>query len=368
MAAGAIIPFRKTSRLGPDKGGCRIPTKAGTVSLRMPICKDCRIRKDEDTSLPNVVLVHTPQSQAREDLESIAARIEALAPDMRAFVATNSQPNKEINDAIRSEPTLVFSPLPLNVFEPARGKIYQGGSVDKVSQFRRLVEIGVATPKTKLLEKGDVFPLDAWREFVVLKPNAAKLQSNGKMTYRIATKKLNYDLAIAGMFDQYNIEGGTLVQDYINTGPELEYQRVLTLFGEPLYALSNHLTKPIDLKASDYPTGTVAIATQAYPSERKAATMISDSRYLDIARSAYPAFPDRALQAIDVIRDHDTDKLYILEMNLGGNTWHFSSRMINQVVGSPKRRAEFRKKKLQQFGAFDVAARVLAEKARQEAL
>ena len=68
------MPFRKTSRLGPDKGGCRIPTKAGTVSLRKPICKDCRIRKDEDTSLPNVVLVHTPQSQAREDFESIAAR------------------------------------------------------------------------------------------------------------------------------------------------------------------------------------------------------------------------------------------------------------------------------------------------------
>jgi len=40
----------------------------------------------------------------------------------------------------------------------------------------------------------------------------------------------------------------------------------------------------IDLKASDYPTGTVAIATQAYPSERKAATMISDSRYLDMPK------------------------------------------------------------------------------------
>jgi hypothetical protein len=188
------------------------------------------------------------------------------------------------------------------------------------------------------------------------------------MTYRIATRKLNYDLAIAGMFDRYNIQGGTLVQDYVNTGPELEYQRVLTLFGEPLYALSNHLTTTIDLGASAFPTGTVAIATQSYPSDRKAATMISDARYLALARSAYPAFPDRALQAIDIIRDHDTDELYVLEMNLGGNTWHFSSRMINDRVTSPKRRAEFRRKKLEQFGAFDVVARLLAERARREAL
>jgi hypothetical protein len=318
-------------------------------------------------TVPNVVLVHSPGKQAREDFEAIAAKIEAADPDTRAFVATNGDANEQINREIRPEPTLVFSPVALIGYQPSRGKVYQGGWVSKVRQYERLVEIGVPTPRTKLLARGDIFAPDQWGDHVVLKPYSPKLQSHGAVIYRIATTKLNYDLGIGGLFDRYDIAGGMLVQQYIDTGPELEYQRVLTLFGEPLYALSNHLTTPIALEASAFPTGTVSIATQSYPSERKAATMIADPRYLDLARSAFAAFPDRALQAVDIVRSHESDKLYVLEMNLGGNTWHFSSGMINAMVTSRGLRTEFRRKKLKQFGAFDVVARLLAERARTEA-
>lgn len=317
--------------------------------------------------MPNVLLVHTPRLQAREDFEDIGARIEAIDGDLKSFVATNGQPNAEVNEKIRSEPTLVFSPVPIRDFKPVRGRIYQGAVIDKITQYRRLVEIGLATPKTKLLTRGDVFVDSEWGPHVVIKPFSPNLQSNGAMTYRVPTQKLNHDLNFSNMFDRYDIEGGALVQQYINAGLELEYHRVLTLFGEPLYAVTTSLKEPTSNR-SGYPTETIAIATQSYAPNRKKFEMITDNRYLDFARRAYAAFPERALQAVDIVRCHDADRLYLLEMNLGGNTWHFSSQMIESLTSSPRKLREYKNKKIRQFGAFDVAARVLALRARTDGL
>lgn len=318
--------------------------------------------------MPNVVLVHTPGLQARDDFEKIVARIEALDKSIKAFIATNGEDNTELNERIGTQPTLIFSPVEIQKFKPARGRIYQGGTIDKIAQYQRLLALGLPTPKTKLLTKGDVFTEREWGAYLVLKPFSPKLQSNGVGTYRIATKRLTFDLNINRMFEQYNVEGGTLVQEYVNTGPQLEYHRVLTLFGEPLYSLRNHLAAPIDLETSQFPTGTTAIATQSYSAEQLDATMNADSRYLDLARSTYAAFPNRALQAIDILRSQDSDRLYVLEMNLGGNTWHFSSGMIDDRVTSRQMREEFRQRKLKQFGAFDVVAKTLAKRAVAEAV
>ena len=45
---------------------------------------------------------------------------------------------------------------------------------------------------------------------------------------------------------------------------------------------------------------------------------------LELARRAYLALPEIALQGIDIIREAGSGKLYLLEANPGGNTWIFS--------------------------------------------
>jgi hypothetical protein len=315
----------------------------------------------------HVVLVHTPTLQARGDFEQIAKHIEALDGHVAAFVANNTESNDELNTRIASAPTLTFSPVQLDRFRPSRGRVYEGGMVDKLSQYQELVRIGVATPRTALLEPGRIFPPEIWGEHIVLKPLSPMFQSNGQRIYRMATAKLNYDLSVRGMFDQYHVKGGTLVQQFVNTGPHLEYHRVLTLFGTPLYAMTTRLKHPIKASSATYPTGTTAIATQSFSPKDKIAEMLSEERYLELASSAFAAFPNRALQGIDIIRDCESDQLYVLEMNLGGNIWHFSSGMIGAINDS-RRRAEFQRKKVNQFGAFGRVATLLHARALAEAV
>ena len=68
------------------------------------------------------------------------------------------------------------------------------------------------------------------------------------------------------------------------------------------------------------------------------------------------------MQSVDVLREELTGKLFALEINPGGNTWHFSSHSaarIQSSLGGPRLE--------EQFGAFDIAADVLIERTRSEA-
>lgn len=73
------------------------------------------------------------------------------------------------------------------------------------------------------------------------------------------------------------------------------------------------------------------------------------------------ALPDVPLQGIDVLRENKTGKLYALESNPGGNTWHFSSAfgaILRDEVG------DGRAKMLAQYDALPRAARTLIEATR----
>jgi hypothetical protein len=114
------------------------------------------------------------------------------------------------------------------------------------------------------------------------------------------------------------------VQQYIHTGPKPSEWRVLTLFGEPLYCLkSTSRDGEIDLSAPDgilETTGLVA-PTGAY----RLRDLTKDPEVLDLARRVHAACPDVPLKGIDMVREEKSGKLYVLEFNPGGNTWHFSS-------------------------------------------
>jgi glutathione synthase/RimK-type ligase-like ATP-grasp enzyme len=320
-----------------------------------------------DAPLHSLVLVHTPGAQARSDFETIANNISDLDTRIKVHIATNSTPNERINRRIASTPTLVFSPIRLDKFVPVRGKIYLGEMISKLKQYETFNQRGIGTPKTGLLKRNTVYSEQDWGERVVLKPLSQMLQSKGRGVYLISTKRLNYDIHVGNMFNRYNVPGGVLVQQFVNTGPELEYHRVLALFGEPLYVMRTALAEPISLDLEAHPNQTVPIANQSYGGGRKDLRFVDGPEFHELALACFEAFPDRALQAIDVVRCHDTGRFYVLEVNAGGNTWHFSSAMITKRLHNQSAVRRLTARKLRQFGAFEVAARVLAERTRLEA-
>jgi hypothetical protein len=315
----------------------------------------------------NLVLVHTENFQAKADIEEIAGKARALDPATEVSIVDNRVADDRLAEDLAARPSLVFSPIQLLRFKPRRGAIFEGGPVDKLTQYRRFLQHGIGTPKTAQLVRGMVLTERDWGEYVVLKPLSPRLQSTGQSVYRIATKRLNHDLNFANLFPRYNLPGGVVVQSYVDAGDRLEYHRVLALFGEPLYVLRTRLQEPMVLEAHTGVTGTVPLANLGFTRAEKTRDYVSDPLFFDLAAACYKAFPDRALQAVDVLRDHATGAPYVLEANLGGNSWHFSSKLIQHRLGSAEAIREAAAQKIGQFGAFDVAARVLIEQTRRHA-
>jgi hypothetical protein len=164
---------------------------------------------------------------------------------------------------------------------------------------------------------------------------------------------------------------GVLVQSFVDTGRFPTYWRVLTLFGEPLYCVESMCA--VERPALDSPDEVIesAVIEPKHPRAkektddyRKWRSFTADPEIMAFARQIYQAFPRLPLQGCDILREEVTGRLYALEINGGGNTWHFSSPIY------AKQRALLGGKEVftRQLDAFAVAARVLAEKAWQLAV
>jgi len=156
--------------------------------------------------------------------------------------------------------------------------------------------------------------------------------------------------------------GPLFPQRFIDTGPLVNHYRVLTLFGEPLFAYHNtSLVERAPLDASDDVLAKIAV--KARRGDGAARTeLIQEPEVLALARRTYAAIREIPLHGVDVIREHGTGKLFVLEVNPGGNTWIFSKGMITTRLhkAATDRLAD-------QFDAFTTAAKVLIERTRAEA-
>jgi hypothetical protein len=85
------------------------------------------------------------------------------------------------------------------------------------------------------------------------------------------------------------------------------------------------------------------------------------------------AVPDIPILGVDIVPEEKSKKLYVLECNPGGNTWHFSAgstaAIRRQFVGgkqeSAKRAETWCQLMIGQFDAFDRTAEVLVQKVRE---
>ena len=85
---------------------------------------------------------------------------------------------------------------------------------------------------------------------------------------------------------------------------------------------------------------------------------------LGLARAAHEALPEIPLKGCDLLRDVTTGKFYVIELNSGGNTWHFSS---NFFAETRKKTPELELARRQQFDYARTAARVLVVRTKAEA-
>jgi hypothetical protein len=220
-------------------------------------------------------------------------------------------------------------------------------------------------PKWTVLTPGLKLDPDEWGEFVILKPADRAFSSFGHGIQLMRTHRVRYRAPEEYPEGHPGRRSPMLVQRFIDTGENVTFCRVLTLFGEPLYALADRANAPrAKLTASDDEIETMVIASQAI--KDTSPYLIYEKRFLDLARAAHKVLPGAPLKGCDILQDAGTGELYLLEMNSGGNTWHFSS--AEQAHERRRIGAEFEIRRHMQFDAFRTAARVLVERTRAEAV
>ena len=312
----------------------------------------------------HLVLAYRPGWQSLEDLNAIARHVSEIDPSIRTFVVPTTIANSVTRRAMAGRPSLVVSPGRMTAFKPRRGKVYQGWPMPKIDELRRLAAAGVPVPRTAILTPDLRLDPAEWGEFVIVKPTDIATSSHGRGIQLMRTHRVRYIAPRDYPRGHPGRRGPMVVQQFIDTGERVSACRVLTLFGEPLSAVI-HASRAnrIDLSAPDEEIERAVVAIQGAGLERDRA-LTGDPEILRLARAAHEALPEIPLKGTDLLYDAASSRWYVIELNCGGNTWHFSSRFFAETR---RHTPEFEIERRRQFDAMRTAARVLVARTNAEA-
>lgn len=318
----------------------------------------------------HLVIVHQPGWQSINDWIDIGRRVHRLDPSTGVIIASARHDDRAVEERAALLPSLVFSAGPLGKFRPPRGKVYHGAPLDKFEQLRRLQAAGVRVPRTLVLTPGATCDPRVWGEFVVVKPTDMASSSKAAGIQLMRAERVRYIAPEDYPEGHPGRKGPMVAQQFIDTGPQLSTFRVLTLFGEPLYCEFNYLddSQP-DFSATDDVIESTNIAIQGNTLNRHRVFQY-DADMVAVARAAHAAIPEIPLKGCDILKDHRTGALYVIEVNPNSNTWHFSSAFVAALKKKfpEKFPPELARQRLEQLDAFGTAAHVLADVTRREAV
>jgi hypothetical protein len=285
------------------------------------------------------------------EFERLAELVEEVAPDVRAFaVRDRRMPLRALRIARR--PTFVFAPNPLNRARVWRGTVCQGRRLSKAEELAALDAAGVSVPRWFLLDCDRDFGDEARAlgKYVVLKPNVA---CRGALVRIARAGRVRWK-------PEYDAYGGRIAQEFVYTGRWPVSYRVTTLFGEVLFCArieANRERTPLEGRWEWHGDGKSVVASGRDGSW----TLSDDEEIMEHARTAARAFPDVGLLGVDLVRDTETGRCGVLEVNAGGHTWHFTSPVGREI--QRENGIDFES----QFDGLRLAARVLAEETRRRA-
>ena len=308
----------------------------------------------------NLILIVRAGNFDPADFVDIGNRIAARAPDIQVFVVDDAAPAGRLPEGIWASPTLTIAFRQRTKFKPKRGPFLFNRPIEKLDQAAMMGRHGVDVPQCDVFTPGMALPQYRFGDFVILKPADLRHTSHGGSIQMFRRERL----AKMGMADfprDHPVRHmPMLVQQFIDTGDYPTKYRILTLFGEVLYCQHTKLTaKRPELAASDNILETAVIATN---SGERTYTPSGDPDVLNFARKTAGVFGGIPLLGIDVIQDVVTRHCYALEVNAGGNVWHFTSPMWAERRA---RYPEVTKDMHEQLGAFDVAAKALISATRR---
>jgi hypothetical protein len=316
-----------------------------------------------------LVLVMLEKRQHVADLYEIGREILRQASDITIHIVS-ARDSADVVPAVKWRlPALTVSFSRLRNFIPPRGRTFTPNPVKKLDQFARFTACAIDTPGTARFEFGKVYDEAHWGEFCVLKPLPLQLSSKGRAML-IRTRRLDKIGPADFPSDHFIREAPALVQRFIDTGRFPAYHRVMTLFGEPLLwwrGFSPLERPPLSapdavIEAAIIEPKDMFIRDNFHVKQRREWDVTPDvTAFARRMHEAYPAIP---LKGCDILKEESTGRLYAIEINGGGNVWHFSSELFarsrNQMGG--------RDAMVRHYDPWPKAARILIEMTREHAV
>lgn len=320
----------------------------------------------------NLIIIHRGPEYQR-DFDVIATKVNALDRNITVFHLPSNL-KTDIPASAWQHPTLTISLDDLFRIPILRGPIIRSSAVQKLGQQDIFRRNAIPTPPALRFKFGMTLDPILFGEFVVLKTLDLSRTSQGDDVHLFRRRRLEM-LSADQLPTNHPVRVSPstyLVQRFIDTGENPNYFRVSVFLGEILYIWHTGIHEK---RAPFFATDDVLERSIV---DIKGGTMfrslVLDDELSSLALRTADAFPDKPLLAIDIVRDYNTGKLWVLEVNAGGNSWHFSSEYGKQLrtdfglqMGANAASADERGRQLliEQFGAFDIAARVLTKKTQQ---
>ena len=155
-----------------------------------------------------------------------------------------------------------------------------------------------------------------------------------------------------------------MVQEFIYTGPWPVSYRVATLFGQALWSWrvaasrDRRALRGADVFADGPSGGGMSIVSTGAGCRF---SLNYEQDVIALAEKAHAAFPDIPLIGVDIIREQPSGKLFLIEANACGQTWHFNGAKGRAIQSSFGFDLE------SQFDGLRKAAHVLIDQTRRRA-
>lgn len=309
------------------------------------------------TAKYNLIILHMPGLQSRSDFETVQTNMAVRAPDIEVHIlsAGTEVPANFWQEAAQ-RPSLIFSPQAIRI-PPlrVRGARLVCNALNKLEEIEVLKRAGAPVPETVLIQPDTQLDEAHWGPFTVVKPINGK---QGRGIRLMRTKDVRWTDTFALPGDDARHGKQLLAQRYVNTGPFFVSYRVMTVLGRPIYsATSTAVEKQADPRTSD----ALEMDVAANGVERRV-TMNYEADIIDLAKAIHSKLPELPSMGIDIIREHDTGRLFALEFNSKGGFWHISSNF-----GLRQQRTHGLDYK-SQFKALDTITDALIETTRRRAI
>jgi hypothetical protein len=266
-----------------------------------------------------LILVSSPSVNGEADFAELAVWIRELSPETAVFVLPDTT-DADRAAAVPDLPTVTVSPTPVRRLRPRRGPVLQGQHVAKSEEYRALDAIGVPVPRWARLLPGKRPNLDGFGPYLVTKPDFGARGAEVRIERRDDAKWKPPRTELAEQF------GGPwnprVAQEFVYTGRWPRSHRVTTLFGTALFAFrveADHGREPLVARFAFHGHSVVSSGHGC------TFELFAEPDVLSLAERAHAAVPRVPLLGVDILRDVETGKLFVVELNGLGYTWDFSS-------------------------------------------